>query len=118
MTVLMISLAFFAWRPPASSAREGQIYDVVIENNTFKFEPDKLKIKIGDSVRWHNKDENKHVLASVPGSGPGEELEIFSDQFRPGDVYTHQFNSPGEYPYFCFIHNRMTGVITVLPADP
>jgi plastocyanin len=112
--ILLFSL-FFA--PTPLWGAEAQTYEVTILPNILKFDPDKITIKAGDTIRWHNKDERKHVLASVPGSGPTDDLEIFSDEFRPGTVYSHTFKDPGEYPYFCFIHNKMTGMITVLERE-
>jgi len=96
-----------------AQGNDSQIYEIIIPTNLFRFEPDKLTIHTGDTVRWQNKDERKHVLASIPGSGPTDELEIFSDELRPGSSYSHQFTEPGEYPFFCFIHNKMTGLIVV-----
>lgn len=112
MIILILLLGLF-FAPISATAAESQIYEVVILPNILKFDPDKITIKVGDTIRWHNKDERKHVLASVPGSGPTDDLEIFSDEFRPGTVYSHTFKEPGEFPYFCFIHNKMTGMITV-----
>lgn len=89
------------------------VHEVSVIRNTFTLDPQKLTIKAGDTVKWTNTDLQKHNLASVPGSGVTDELEIFS-LMEPGDVYTHTFKSPGEYPYFCFIHNQMTGHITVV----
>ena len=94
-----------------------QTYNVQVLLNAYKFVPDKLKIKVGDTIVWHNEDERQHKLASVAGSGPTDDLEIFADSFHPGTLYSHTFKEPGEYPYFCFIHNRMTGLITVLGKD-
>jgi plastocyanin len=95
-----------------SKAEEGTVYEVNVIRNTFKLNPQDLTIKVGDTVKWTNTDERKHNLASIPGSGPGDELEIFS-VMEPGAVYSHTFKVAGEYPYFCFIHNQMTGKITV-----
>jgi len=95
-------------------AQESQVFEVVIPQNFYKFVPDKVTIHTGDQVKWINNDERTHVLASVPGSGPTDDLEIFSDEFRPGTAYIHKFMDPGEYPYFCFIHNKMVGSIIVL----
>jgi len=94
------------------NGNEGVIHEVTVIRNTFKLNPQELTIKVGDTVKWTNTDERKHNLASIPGSGPGDELEIFA-VMEPGDVYSHTFKVPGEYPYFCFIHNQMTGKITV-----
>lgn len=112
--LFLISLTF---SPNLSLGQEARFYDIVISPNIFKFDPEKITISVGDTVRWHNNDERNHVLASVPGSGQTDELEIFSDEFHPGTIYTHTFKVPGEYPYFCFIHNRMTGVITVIGKE-
>ena len=113
MILILLVLSLFT-SPVSALGEEAQVYNVTIPANLFKFDPDRLTIRAGDTVRWYNKDERKHVLASVPGSGLSDELEIFSeDDLRSGGSYTHTFKQPGEYPYFCFIHNKMTGVIIV-----
>ncbi|HEY4485207.1 MAG TPA: plastocyanin/azurin family copper-binding protein [Nitrospiria bacterium] len=100
--------------PGVSSLAAGEkTHEIVVVKNILKLDPEELAIHPGDSVKWRNTDSQKHNLASVPGSGPTDELEIFS-LMEPGDVYSHTFKEPGEYPYFCFIHNQMTGKITVL----
>lgn len=98
---------------PFATAEEGVIHEVVMVRNTFKMSPDNLTIKVGETVKWNNTDERKHFIASIPGSGQSEELEIFSTM-EPGDTWSHKFGVPGEYPYFCFIHNQMTGKVTVV----
>ena len=105
------------FNPLTAYGEEPQTFDVSVLLNSYKFVPDKITIRVGDIVVWHNADERQHVMASVPGSGPTEDLEIFAESFHPGTVYSHTFKEPGEYPYFCFIHNRMTGLITVHGKD-
>jgi plastocyanin len=110
VTSVLVALTFL---PVASATgEEGTVHEVTVIRNSFKLNPQDLTIKVGDTVKWTNTDERKHNLASIPGSGPGDELEIFS-VMEPGAVYSHTFKVPGEYPYFCFIHNQMTGKITV-----
>jgi len=111
-----VSLGFvfvlmFLQLTPASRAG-GTVHQVTVIRNAFKLDPQNLTIPVGDTVNWTNTDERKHNLASIPGSGATDELEIFS-VMEPGAVYSHTFTTPGEYPYFCFIHNQMTGKITV-----
>ena len=89
-----------------------KLYEVVVLENTLRLTPPKLTIQFGDTVRWTNQDNKKHFLASVPGSGKTGELEIFS-LMEPGKIYEHTFKEVGVFPYFCFIHNQMTGRITV-----
>ena len=93
--------------------KNGSLHDIVVMKNVLKLSPDKITVKTGDTIRWTNQDGRKHFLASIPGSGPTEELEIFA-LMEPGKIYQHTFSLPGEYPYFCFIHNQMTGHVTVL----
>lgn len=98
--------------PGPAKGEEGTVYEVTVIRNAFKLNPQTLTIKVGDTVKWTNTDEHKHNLASIPGSGPGDELEIFA-VMEPGAVYSHTFKVAGDYPYFCFIHNQMTGKIIV-----
>ena len=97
----------------SSDAAGDKTHEVIMVKNALKLAPEELTIQPGDTVKWRNTDTQKHNLASVPGSGPTDELEIFS-LMEPGDVYSHTFKTPGDYPYFCFIHNQMTGKITVV----
>jgi len=109
----LVVLSALTFLPAATlKAEEGTVHEVTVIRNAFKLNPQDLTIKVGDTVKWTNTDERKHNLASIPGSGPGDELEIFS-VMEPGAVYSHTFKIAGEYPYFCFIHNQMTGKITV-----
>ena len=90
------------------------LHEVFIPQSQLKLVPPKVTIRLGDTIKWENKDNSqKHFLASVPGSGPTDKLEIFS-LMPPGSVYEHTFEVAGEYPYFCFIHNQMRGHITVV----
>jgi Copper binding proteins, plastocyanin/azurin family len=36
-----------------------------------------------------------------------------SGSFKPGKSWTHTFNNPGTYTYFCTIHPWMEGRVTV-----
>lgn len=108
-----MTAAFLFLPHPFVHGEEGTVHEITVIRNTFRLNPQDITIKTGDTVKWTNTDELKHNLASVPGSGPTDELEIFT-LMEPGDVYSHTFTLPGEYPYFCFIHNQMTGKITVV----
>lgn len=109
-SVLLLSGFILLTFPAQGNAEE--THQVKIIRNALKLDPKVITIKAGDTVEWSNPDSRKHNLASVPGSGLTDKLEIFS-VMEPGDVFSHTFSTPGEYPYFCFIHNQMTGHITV-----
>lgn len=95
------------------SAQDNSIHEITVIKNKFSFNPTELTIKVGESVKWNNTDVRRHHFASIPGSGTSDELEIFH-LFEAGDSWTHTFSTPGEYPYFCFIHNQMRGKIIVV----
>ena len=104
--------------PPSEASGTATVHEVAIKN--IKLHPDDITIKMNDTIRWTNNDDTRHNLASIPGSGPyvgkhreTDDLEIFS-LMEPSFVFTHTFTAPGQYPYFCFIHNQMTGHITVV----
>lgn len=92
----------------------GDGFEIVVERNSYKFEPGVLLVEVGDTVTWVNQDERRHLTASVPGSGPTEKLEIFCPKFHPNTECKHTFTVPGKYPYFCFIHKDMLGEVIVL----
>lgn len=87
-------------------------YSVRIPKSSDKFEPALLKIKVGDTVKWINEDDRKHVIASIPGKGTNDK-ELFAPQIAPGSSWSHTFSKPGDYPYFCYIHYVMMGAIIV-----
>lgn len=66
-----------------------------------------VEIPTGDSVRWENDDLVDHELVSV-----GADV-IRSPLMGQAAIYTATFTVPGEYPYYCTIHNYMKGAVVV-----
>ena len=74
----------------------------------FTFEPSILRITVGTWVRWVNLDDMPYGV--VHAAHP----HLFrSGVMFPGDSYTRQFTTPGEFPYRCAIHMYMRGVVKV-----
>lgn len=109
---LLIVLA--GWPLSPSGGEETHQFDVVIAQDSYAFDPSQMAIEVGDTVRWRNEDTRRHLTASIPGSGPGDHLEILCEDLYAGKACLHTFEKPGRYPYFCFIHNRMRGEVVVL----
>jgi plastocyanin len=42
-----------------------------------------------------------------------EDFSFNSGNISPGAQYTHTFDAPGDYAYFCEIHPEMTGTMSV-----
>jgi plastocyanin len=79
--------------------------EIAIDN--FAFTPGELIVKPGTRVTWTNGDDVPHIIASV------------DNRFKPSTVLDtdQQFSvtvtEPGTYQYFCSLHPKMTGKITV-----
>ena len=80
---------------------------LVVRIDNFTFTPPELHIRRGGKVLWINADDVPHRIASADGrfrASPGLDT---------GEQYTLTLDAPGNYPYFCSLHPRMTGRIVV-----
>lgn len=102
------------WPLAPSAGEDARQIDIVIARDSYAFDPRQIAIEVGDTVRWVNDDTRRHLTASIPGSGPGDHLEILCEDLYAGKSCVHTFETPGRYPYFCFIHNQMQGEVVVL----
>ena len=77
------------------------------------FMPENIQVKGGTEVVWTNKGRNEHNALHVDGDDWGVEV----DDFQPDDVYSHTFDEPGVYRYYCSIHGStdagMIGTVVV-----
>jgi plastocyanin len=87
------------------SARAANL-EVKIDN--FTFGPQKLTVKVGDTVTWINGDDIPHTVVSVG--------KFRSKALDTDDKYSFTFTAPGNYEYFCGLHPHMQGTITVQAA--
>jgi plastocyanin len=79
--------------------------DIVnVEIRNYKFTPQNITIKVGQTVKWTNNDT---VLHDVVGSG------IESDYLQKGERYTYSFEEEGTFPYKCTAHPWMEGEVIV-----
>ena len=82
----------------------GQAYTVAIKG--MQFDPQEVKIAVGDSVVWSNKDDRDHTVAATDKS------------FKSGNIskngsFEHKFTKAGKFSYACSYHPRMKGVVVV-----
>jgi plastocyanin len=95
---LLLALAL-GWPGAAQAAN----LEVKIDN--FTFGPQKLTVKVGDTVTWINEDDIPHTVVSI-GHYRSQALDT-------GDKFTYTFTAPGTFQYFCGLHPQMQGTITV-----
>lgn len=113
--ILMVitTTPFTSAEETGTSPEEGAtVHEVHIPKGADQFVPSVLKIKVGDTVTWINDDDRGHPIASIPGKGTNDK-ELFTPPIPSGKSWSHTFQKTGEYPYFCYIHYVMMGVIIV-----
>ena len=113
--VVFISLsgaAVLSALEPASAAAgspessTGSAAEVKIDN--FAYTPGVITVKVGTEVTWINHDDIPHTVDSTQGKFKSAALDTDNKfQFR--------FTEPGEYPFYCRMHPRMTGKVVVQP---
>ena len=77
------------------------------------FNPNPININAGDSVTWTNSDNDIHTVTSGSDEGPSIGQEFDSGTLGEGQSFTHKFENPGTYEYFCSIHPSMVGEVIV-----
>lgn len=84
----------------------------VVLINDFKFQPSTITVTAGDSVRFENKDQEAHSVASTEASGKA----LNSPGIDTNGSWSVRLTKPGTYHYICGLHPFMTGTIVVVPA--
>ncbi len=85
----------------------------IVEMIKYKFVPEELTIKVGDTVKWVNNERRQYHTIWFKEAGEKETQEWF-----PGESFEKVFEKAGEYPYICGPHfedRQMQGVIRVEP---
>ena len=79
-------------------------HTVVMEGTSFQ--PADLKISVGDTVVWVNKDPFPHTATSKNG-------EFDSKEIAEGKSWKHTFKTKGDFAYVCTLHPPMKGTLKV-----
>lgn len=88
-----------------SSGRGGP--GVTVAAQDFAFEPQEIRIVVGEEVTWRNDGQAAHTVAAAGGPGPR------SSELSTGDTYTWRAEQAGTVDYVCTIHANMTGRIVI-----
>jgi plastocyanin len=82
---------------------------VVVSMQQDRFNPEVLTVAAGTAVTWSNDEAdptNAHnVISLIHG--------IESPYIYPGEVWSYTFDVPGEYDYFCDLHEGMFAKVIV-----
>ena len=93
----------------SATAGAGNDGETLVIIKDFKFIPQDITIKPGQTLRWENQEKRQYH--SVWFEVLGEEQP--EDYLFPEDSYERSFDKPGVYPYRCGPHPEMTGTVTV-----
>ncbi|MDH3632674.1 MAG: cupredoxin domain-containing protein [Gammaproteobacteria bacterium] len=75
----------------------------------FKFVPQHITIKVGQTITWENREKRQYHSVWFEAQGEAEpEDYLFSE-----DTYERTFDKSGTFPYRCGPHPEMTGTVTV-----
>jgi plastocyanin len=80
---------------------------VEVKIDNFAFAPDTLTVVPGTTVKWINRDDIPHTVVS-------EDKTTFKSKAMDTDeFFSHTFDKPGTYTYFCSIHPKMVAKLVV-----
>lgn len=117
---------------PASAEGTGTVHEVqmVLQDGAYKFIPENLTIKVGDTVRWTNVSGGPHNVRFYDDQVPEGAHEVLNNIMpnRIGDLNGQMLTAPnatyevvfagaptGEYGYVCLPHEPMgmTGTLVI-----
>jgi plastocyanin len=79
------------------------------------FQPPTVTINAGDTVIWTQKDTTTHTVTSGP-NGVADGL-FDSGNMNLNQTFSHTFNSPGTFPYFCVPHRAFQRGTVIVQAS-
>lgn len=102
--LLTFTLTFFNF-----NAFAGGNSDLLVLIKDFKFIPQEITIKRGQTLRWENREKRQYHSVWFEALGEDEP----EDYLFPDDSYEREFKQTGSFPYRCGPHPRMTGTVHV-----
>ncbi|WP_416838649.1 plastocyanin/azurin family copper-binding protein [Haloferax sp. DFSO52] len=96
----------------------------------FDYDPKRLTISAGTTVRWVNDSNVGHTVTAYEDEIPADadyfasggfdseraaRNDVTGGLFGPGETYEHTFEVPGTYEYYCIPHesSEMVGTVVV-----
>ena len=94
---------------------------VVEMTDDLTFEPEQLTVKVGDIVTWRNTGSIVHTATDDPTKAQDPANAVLPEGAEPwdsgdvagGEEFSHTFETPGDYTYFCIPH-ELAGMVARL----
>ncbi len=91
---------------PAVGTDSGEAVTHQVRIDNFTFAPKLVTVRLGAEVTWVNHDDIPHTVVNTAKSFASPVLDT-------DEKFSHKFEKPGEFPYFCSLHPHMTGTVVV-----
>lgn len=114
-----VALAAAVWLPGAPQEAAA----TVEMTNQLTFTPDTVVVRAGETVEFRNSSALVHTVTGDPSRAsveesvrlPGGAAPFHSGRMKPGASFSHTFETPGTYRYFCVPHEgaKMRGTVIV-----
>jgi plastocyanin len=104
--VMFVTGLFAGSRGVTAKAEQTTPATMEVKIDNFSFAPGTMTVPVGTTVTWTNRDDIPHTAVSTEG--------VFKSKVMDTDEkFSFTFSKPGNYPYFCSIHPKMTGKLVV-----
>ena len=104
--VMIAMLLLFAGLPSVTANDQPSGANAEVKIDNFSFAPETIKVSVGTTVTWTNRDDIPHTVVSTDG--------VFKSKVRDTDEkFSFTFTKAGTYSYFCSVHPKMTGKVVV-----
>jgi plastocyanin len=100
----------------------------VINLSSLMFDPSTTTVKVGTTVTWRNDEPITHTVTSGSFGGVDRSTGLRSSQEPDGTfnaklpgkgkTFSFTFTKPGNYTYYCDVHQGMNATITVVADTP
>jgi len=96
-----------AANPGASERPMKEQAGTKITMKQIQFKPERVTVKVGDTVTWVNEEQIEHNAVATEGA------DFRSELFGEGKTFEWKAEKAGMVKYVCTVHPGMDGTITV-----
>jgi len=94
--------------PTPTPAAPEAVRGTAVTMDGVSFTPERLIVKVGETVTWTNKDPFPHSVTSSAGG-------FESGEIAPDAQWQFRATTAGTFPYTCTLHPGMDGTLIVEP---
>lgn len=97
---------------PKAAAPAKPVSGPTVTIDNFQFSPNTIRVPVGGTVTWVNRDVAAHDVKFAGGGIPLSPMLLANTSAR---TWSHTFAKAGTYSYVCGIHPYMHGQVVVGP---